>query len=471
MNNQIVKIQVEPEDFLPEEIDVLLSLPLLIKFNLNPKQPIRFSYGNETALVKFQSTSQTFPFIRVKESLSHQLSLPDSFFEICCTFCPEEQTLRIGPLIGILASYNEEEKTQPFKDLTIFFQEILQAAKEKHGMAYVFTLDQIDKEGPIQGWIHKNGEWMKKNFPFPNCVYNRISSRKVERNAETREKIYRLKEKGIPFFNDKFLDKWSIYKGLILDPDLSQLLPYTAQYHEPESLQFFLQKHPYIYAKPIHGSLGNGIISIQRTKDYACHLTSINGTISYHFPTFSKLMQKIQPQLKKRSYLLQEGLHLLTCNGNILDFRALVQKNKVGEWSITSIVARISKDNKIVSNVARGGSIFPLTEALISADVPLPIEETRSAIRKSALRVANAMDLYIQGEFAELGIDLALDVNGKVWLIEVNSKPSKNDASLSRGSQIKKVRRSVVKLMDYCYFRSGFIQSPHNSSRRRSKKK
>ena len=413
------------------------SPSLCKKYNLNPNQPIRFSYGKETTLVKFQSTSQTFPFIRVKESLSRRLFLPDSFFEIRCTFFPEEQTLRMGPLIGILASYIEEEQNQPFKDLTNFFQEILQAAKEKHGMAYVFTLDQIDKEGPIQGWIHKNGEWKKKNFPFPNCVYNRISSRKVERNAETREKIYRLKEKGIPFFNDKFLDKWSIYKGLILEPAY-QLLPYTAQYYEPESLRFFLQRYPYIYAKPIHGSLGNGIISIERNKNYACHLTSLNGTNSYHFPSFSKLMQKIQPRLRKRSYLLQEGLHLLTCNGHILDFRALVQKITVGEWSITSVVARISNDNKIVSNVARGGSIFPLTEALRSADVPFPVEETRWTIRKAALRVANAMDLYIQGEFAELGIDLALDMNGKVWLIEVNSKPSKMTPPFHEGPKGKR---------------------------------
>ena len=404
MNDQIVKIQVEPEDFLPEEIDILLSLPLFKKYNLTPNQPIRISYGMESAVVKFQSTSQTFPFIRVKESLSRRLILPDSFFEIRCTFIPEEQTLRIGPLIGILASYFEEEQNQPFKDLTNFFQEILQAAKEKHGMAYVFTLDQIERRTRSHTRLDSQKWSMAKEelSLYPIVFIIESLPGKSRGKQKLREKIYRLKEKGIPFFNDKFLDKWSIYKGLILEPEISGLLPYTAQYYEPESLRFFLQRYPYLYAKPIHGSLGNGIIVYSKHKDYSCHLTSLNGTNTYHFPSFPKLMQKIQPRLRKRSYFLQEGLHLLTCNGNILDFPRFSTKNQSWGMEHHSIVARISNDNNIVSNVARGGSIFPLPKPLVTADLPLPVEETRGN-SESCLRVANAMELYIPGRIWRIG--------------------------------------------------------------------
>lgn len=473
MNYQIVKIQVEPEELLPAHTDILLSLPLATKYNLTPGQTLTISYGMTKVKGRYLPTSQTFPFIRVKESIAKKLVLPDSFFEVCCLFIKEERTLKIGPLTAILAREPSEtniEKEMPFGDLTSFFKEILQSAREKHGIAYILTLDQIGEDGPVLGWFYKNGVWQKKFFPLPTCIYNRIASRKLERQEDTKEKLAWIKNKGIAFFNEGFLDKWSIHQGLRQDPEIKKLLPDTVRYINSDSLRMFLQKYPYLYLKPTHGSLGSGIIRIFKEKDYRCQFSSMNGMITQYFSTFEKLFDRLRGRLNKRAYLLQQGLHLITMNNQILDFRALVQRNYLGEWHITSIVARVSNHNNIVSNVARGGAIYPLTEALSSADYSFPVEITKNAIREAALKVAKSMEQYIPGEFAELGIDLALDQKGDLWLIEVNSKPSKNDTSLSRGPTDNKIRRSVVKLMDYCFFRSGFIQSFHQSTRRRSNK-
>lgn len=474
MNYQHVKLQVELDEFLPKGTDLLLSIPLISAFSLNTQRRIRLSFGKASYLVHFQPTSQTFPYIRIKESIAQELMLPDSFFEICCQYNAEEKNLKIGPLLSILSSSTIESKDvnteKPFGELTSYFQEFIQAAKEKHCIAYVLTLNEFKQEERVKGWIYQNGDWLLKDFPLPDVMYNRISSRKIERKEETKNKINYLKNNDVNFFNEKFLDKWSIHEGLMQDPEIAPLLPDTSKYYNNDSLRFFLQKHSYLYLKPVHGSMGSGIIRIEKDQDYCCQYTSMNGFITHHYSTFHKLMEKIYPKLNKRQYIMQQGLHLMTINKEILDFRALVQKNQLGEWNIISIVARVSNEKNIVSNIARGGTIHPLTDALNSLDIPLPVVHTRRKIRQTSLMVAKSLEQYLPGEYGELGIDLALDTKGNLWLIEVNSKPSKTTASLSKGSTENKVRRSVVKLMDYCFYRSGFIHLFQHPSRRRSKK-
>jgi len=474
MNYQHVKLQVQSDEFFPKGTDLLLSIPLITAFSLHSEQKIRLSFGKSSCFVRLQSTSHTFPYIRIKESIARELMLPDPFLEICCQYQFDKKTLKIGPLLAILSSVHintEDLSTEkPFGELTSYFQEFIQIAKEKHSAAYVVTINDCKQEKSLKGWTLQNGNWIHKEFPLPDVMYNRIASRKMERKEETKNKIKFFKENDVCFFNEQFLDKWSIHEGLKQDPELSSLLPDTAKFYNRDSLRFFLQKHGYIYLKPIHGSMGSGIIRIEKNGEYCCQYTSMNGFITNHFSTFNKLFQKLQPKLNKRQYIMQKGLHLMTINKEILDFRALVQKNHIGEWNIISIVARVSNEKNIVSNIARGGTIHPLTEALNSLDIPLPVDYTRRKIRQTALNVAKALENYLPGEFAELGIDLALDTSGKLWLIEVNSKPSKTTASLSKNTTGNKYRRSVVKLMDYCFYRSGFIQSFKHPGRRRSKK-
>ncbi|MGV2806477.1 YheC/YheD family protein, partial [Clostridium perfringens] len=64
------------------------------------------------------------------------------------------------------------------------------------------------------------------------------------------------------------------------------------------------------------------------------------------------------------------------------------------------------------------------------------------------------LEAAIPYHFGELGIDLAIDTTGRIWLLEVNSKPSKGEnAPLNADS---KVRPSAVRLVQYCQYLTGF---------------
>src|SRR5690606_2354057 len=130
--------------------------------------------------------------------------------------------------------------------------------------------------------------------------------------------------------------------------------------------------------------------------------------------------------VRKKRYQIQQGIRLLAVGGRPADFRALVQRNGKGEWALISVVARIAGRNQFVSNVARGGTMMQAKPALAKSNLSTGTQRLALAgLRRTALDIAKGIERQIHGHFAELGIDLAVDIHGKVWLIEVNSKPSK----------------------------------------------
>ena len=76
-----------------------------------------------------------------------------------------------------------------------------------------------------------------------------------------------------------------------------------------------------------------------------------------------------------------------------------------------------------------------------------------SRLQQAALLIAKGIETHIPAHFGELGIDLAIDASGRVWLLEVNSKPSKNDNTPLNDN---KIRPSVRMVIQYSRFLSGF---------------
>jgi len=154
-------------------------------------------------------------------------------------------------------------------------------------------------------------------------------------------------------------------------------------------------------------------------------------------------------------YQIQQGLQLIEIQKRPVDFRALVQKNASGKWTLTSIVARTAGNDHFVSNLARGGTLSTALEAVTKSDLQSGIgrNEAVHRLQQAAVNIARGIDEQIPAHFGELGIDLALDTGGRVWLLEVNSKPSKSDNTPLHEN---KIRPSVRMMLQYSRFLSGF---------------
>ncbi len=71
--------------------------------------------------------------------------------------------------------------------------------------------------------------------------------------------------------------------------------------------------------------------------------------------------------------------------------------------------------------------------------------------------MANTFEELVDGHYAELGIDLAVDKSGKIWLLEINFKPSKTDDTVINPSLT--TRPSVIRLIEYTLYLTRFAHA------------
>lgn len=371
---------------------------------------------------------------------------------------PETGTLALGPLIGVLVSRDYPHlRDRPFGAITAFCRELTAACRQQGAYVYFFTPQGIGSSpGWVEGWLY-SGDWRRLRLPAPDVLNNRLTQRRLESQASVQRFMRELKNRyGGHVFNEKFLDKTEVFEALETDVALRRHLPESRTLRGLATLRHMLAKHPVVFLKPTRGSLGKGIIRLARIgpERWQASFTTVSGIRTVTYPSLTRLFHALAGKIKSVRYLAQQGLNLIGIGGRPVDFRVLTQKNASGQWTVTSVVARIANDQQYVSNVARGGTLSPARNAIARSN--LPVDRRRNAtarLRQAALDIAKGLDNRIPAHFGELGIDLAMDTDGRVWLLEVNSKPSKNDNTSLREGQI---RPSVRMMVQYARYLSGF---------------
>jgi predicted ATP-grasp superfamily ATP-dependent carboligase len=85
----------------------------------------------------------------------------------------------------------------------------------------------------------------------------------------------------------------------------------------------------------------------------------------------------------------------------------------------------------------------PLKIFSILSDQKTAIQQL-AMMKELAVETASIISQKCDGLIGELGIDIGVDENGKLWIIEVNSKPSKNFEDSD-----KRIRPSAKALIEY----------------------
>ncbi len=442
---------------------IIYTNPSLIqKLNLPINEPFVLTYGHKKVNVMVFASASKGNLLIIPSQIAKKLLLPNGI-QIHAKYTNNNE-LQLGPILGILIQNIQKNQPQlPFGKFTSFAQEVIQIAQTKGVLAYLFTIQDINQENDfVTGWTFKNNKWEKSSFPIPDVIYNRISSRTLEKNLhDTLEQLQN--HYHFILFNHHFLNKWEVYQKLNSTP-INKMMPRTVLYKGLLSVKEMLQKYPVIYLKPTNGALGQGIIRIEKKTDmYQAQFTRPQGSVTKEFQTLEKMSKYLHPRIANRSYLVQQGLQLIHYQNRPIDFRILVQKNRIGEWAITSMVARIANDQHIVSNLAQGGTQNKVMETIHLADAVLAKKITRHHFKSYALSITKQLEAVIQGHFAELGIDIGLDTKGRLWLLEVNSKPSKTgDTKLNENEP----RPSVSRLIQYAIYINGYYEKKKKQNKK-----
>jgi glutathione synthase/RimK-type ligase-like ATP-grasp enzyme len=395
--------------------------------------------------------------LRISEGLAGQMGIVNGA-SIRLQYKAGTSTLVLGPLIGILVTRDYPQMPdKPFGSITMFCNELVEACTAQGVYVYFFTPNQIGSSSDsIEGWIFSDG-WQKAVMPVPDVVNNRLSSRKLESKPSVQHFMKEVKvQHQTTVFNEKFLDKAEVFDALKKDDSIARYLPESHVLRNLIMLKSMCSRYNNVFLKPVRGSLGKGIIRITRLSadNYQALYATAAGTRRQQFTSLIKFYSTISAKMKTSRYQIQQGLQLIEIQKRPVDFRALVQKDASGKWTVTSIVARTAGNDLFVSNLARGGTLSTVGEAVAKSNLSgISRQDATHRLQQAALNIARSLDTQIPAHFGELGIDLALDTNGRVWLLEVNSKPSKNDNTPLND---KKIRPSVRMMIQYSRFLSGF---------------
>lgn len=309
-----------------------------------------------------------------------------------------------------------------------FYAKLMRVGRARGVVVYTFGPRDID-------WAHraawgrtyspKQGGWIRRPFPLPQAVFNRYPA--AAYNQQVLNTIRRLKDRGCPFVNSSFQDKYRLHRTLMRWPALRPHLPQTRLCRGSAApVLELLRRYPSVYMKPVDGSLGSGVVRVRRLGGGRYHVAGRlkGGRMSRIVPAGS-LAGVVRRIAGSRRYMAQQGLVLDYLRGRTADIRALVQRDGRGVWQITGMALRVGASGSVTSNLHGGGHAVLVERALSAHFGPARTRRIMVEVKRVLGLFVAAMEQSL-GPMGELGMDLGVDANGHVWYIESNPKPGRS---------------------------------------------
>ncbi len=320
-----------------------------------------------------------------------------------------------------------------------FYKYLQIVGKKKNILVYVFYPDSINWEKAFVKGYHFNftkQKWENKHFPLPNFIYDRCFYVSVKTYLKYKPFVEKIKRnKKLPLLGYGLKGKWEVYEILSKNPLYMKYLPKTEKYKNPNQLLKWLSTTPFIL-KPIGGSHGAGVIKIaEENNNYVVTGRNYyNQKITYKFLDKQKLLKWINQFIGRKRFIIQQYLNLFTSYKQPFDVRVLVQKDHNGNWDITGMSVRLGDQDNITSNLHGGGKVEKLL-SLLEREFD---QNKANTIINEINRLVLAIPTFLEdnhGNLFELGIDIGIDRQGRIWIIEVNSKPGRKVFSLLKDKE------------------------------------
>jgi glutathione synthase/RimK-type ligase-like ATP-grasp enzyme len=342
--------------------------------------------------------------------------------------------------IGIFCRKNydkDDDSGKQYCEQDSFFRVLIERGVSLGYRVFVFSELVGDT---CVGYIPDGEGWKKINTDIPQCVY-------VRDPAMPSEKRDALFIKGVKFFNpDPVIDiannKWKMY-NVFKEHPLN--LPFTRLWDKNFDIKKISEKFDIFYVKPVNGSMGKCIYSFKKKEDvWYCKYEDTEEKVDDLSDKINKVVETIKESFD--DVLIQEGIDVQMYKESVFDVRVLMQKDKNGKNLLTGFNSRCGEPGKNTSNLHTGGygkKTSEIVEEMYGEEKKnLIIEE----IRNISWKVTHILDSI--SPFGEVGIDLLIDKKGKIYLIEINTRPGRSLFKIEKDIR----KRSLERPIEYCGF-------------------
>lgn len=282
-------------------------------------------------------------------------------------------------------------------------------------------------ERRIRGYIPCGSGWKSEWFEWPDLVIDRYRYYPVPKH---RGYLPFRRQNWFRFVNSRFANKFHVHQVLEQDPELVRWLPETVPY-SPKALPEMLERHGIVYVKPTNGTGGRGILRVEKQADgYLLQgRTKQQGKKVEVLHTLSGLRRRLEIWMQHEKYgreqfFLQQGLQLALVPERTVDARLLAQKDGTGRWRLTGMGIRIGPRCSSTSNLHGGGKAVPAAAFLTEHFGREEAERIIGECKELALATVKRIEEHF-GQMMEFGFDLGIDVQGNIWIIEINPKPGR----------------------------------------------
>ncbi|MEK4366735.1 YheC/YheD family endospore coat-associated protein [Paenibacillus sp. FSL R5-0473] len=295
-------------------------------------------------------------------------------------------------------------------------------AAASYGLTPCFLrLEDIDSDQKTcLAYVKKEGRYVRERMPLPSVIHNRsLQLRRTEQHQ-----ITKLMLQGIQVFNVRNrYRKDHIHDMLHQDLALREHLPRAVK-ATPESLAYMMEQYDDLVIKPCSGSIGHGIMRVFE-RDGQWKLTCETKAARKGWATFrlskGQLPSATLRRIFRHAYLIEERIPLVRYEGRPVDLRVSVQRGSDGLWGITGMFAKAAPAHTFVSNIAQGGKVMKLAEALGLGESGFDLARLEYRIGLVALRIAQNLSASLP-HLADLGLDLGITRSGQIYFIECNGR-------------------------------------------------
>ncbi len=428
----------------PSLLQSEISIPMTL--NNQPHEPVR------RVVFHFGQWQRDF-LVRYRDDSEQQIGLPENLdlpFQIPLNLKYQVKLdghhLILGPVVGFITNQKKENLAPKGLNISYRYMRLL----DDNGLTFICAVDGINvKEQTIEGYYYSHNDeepWKKGVFPFPAALYRRATVP----NSLYSELVNIM---GDEIFNSYPFNKWETWDWLSSNPELRRHLPYTERFSSVQVLDSMLSRFGTVYAKQENGKASENLFKISKEMQ-AYHVFDSEGK------------EQILPEEKaeeffssfiKKKYILQQEIEVSRYEGRHIDFRMIMQKDGNQQWGCTAIITKFGERNGITTIVSDSGFALSGENALRKV-FKLNRKQTFRKLEEMTsicIEMCKALE-RTGGHYADLGVDLMIDKNLKVWILEINNKLPDHSMPFDFLKDANLLQKVLSTPLEYARARAGF---------------